>query len=288
MNHKKLAALKWSKAYKLSGIPYSRPCSIIYDGYLSLYVAGYGTVSKIRIDTASISTLSAGSCALSMATDGRHVWVVDFNLALVTIIDMAGFYVAGSINLPATGCEGIAFDGTHMWIARNSGNVLYKYHALNWTLDATVTVGTNPAGVCFDGQHIWCSNQADGTICKIDPATNNIIGTYTVGGNPLSLCYDGEHVWVTCEVVDQVVKVRASDGSVLGTYALNANDNPRGICFDGELVWVACDGSNRVICMDGNGTVQGSFQAGAGPRGICFDGVSVWSANSSGTYIGRH
>ena len=62
---------------------------------------------------------------------------------------------------------------------------------------ATVTVGTNPYGVAFDGSHMWVANYDDDTVSKINVSTDGVTATVTVGTAPFGVAFDGSNIWVT-------------------------------------------------------------------------------------------
>jgi hypothetical protein len=59
---------------------------------------------------------------------------------------------------------------------------------------------TGPNGIAFDGTNIWVTNaDASGTVAKLLASTGALVGTYPVGGDPVGIVFDGSNIWVTNE-----------------------------------------------------------------------------------------
>ena len=93
--------------------------------------------------------------------------------------------------------EGVAFDGTSIWVTNPGSGTVSKINPTTNTVTATVTVGSSPSGVAFDGTSIWVTNRISGTVSKINPTTNTVTATVTVGSSPSDVAFDGANVWVT-------------------------------------------------------------------------------------------
>jgi YVTN family beta-propeller protein len=65
------------------------------------------------------------------------------------------------------------------------------------TVTATVSVGYCPYRVAFDGTNIWVTKQSAGTVVRINPTTNTVTATVPVGDGPSAVAFDGTNIWVT-------------------------------------------------------------------------------------------
>ena len=72
---------------------------------------------------------------------------------------------------------------------------------------ATFTVGTSPQGVAFDGTNIWVANFSSNSVSKINPTTNTVTDTVTVDTNPRGVTFDGTNIWVTNQTSNNVSKI---------------------------------------------------------------------------------
>ena len=72
------------------------------------------------------------------------------------------------------------------------------------------SAGTTPEGVAFDGSNIWVANISSGNVTKLLASTGAVVGIYSVGTNPYILAFDGTNVWVTNYGSNTVTKIPAN------------------------------------------------------------------------------
>lgn len=194
--------------------------------------------------------------------------------------------------------DGVASDGTHVWVANAPSGSVSEIEASNGTVIRTITLGGRPYGVSFDGPHVWVTN-FDGTVSEIEASSGTVIRTIKLGGRPYGVSSDGTHVWVAQISVTSpgynaraarscpdacgkggymVFEIEASSGSVIR--AIRAGLNPAFVSSDGTHVWVTILGENKVAEIEpSSGTVINKFRVGGWPRGVSSDGTHVWVAN---------
>ena len=80
------------------------------------------------------------------------------------------------------------------------------------------TVGRGPEGVAFDGTTIWVANQFSDSVTRLRAADGAVLGTVPVGSRPLAVAFDGINAWVTNNRSGTVTKLHATDGAVLGAF----------------------------------------------------------------------
>ena len=154
-------------------------------------------------------------------------------------------WVPASVTV-GTGPWGVAFDGSHIWVANEGSGNVSEIDVAGHTVINTVTVGGNPVGVAFDGSHIWVSNVND-TVSEIsDTPTPTVINTVTVGSDPGAVAFDGSHIWVSNDAANTVSEIDVATHSVINTVTVGPLGGRRGMAFDGSHVWVANDGGNTV------------------------------------------
>ena len=78
---------------------------------------------------------------------------------------------------------------------------------LQWSNWATIGVGDFPIGVAFDGTHIWVANYNGDTVSKIVAATGAVADTIGVGDGPIGVAFDGTHIWTANNWDDTVSKI---------------------------------------------------------------------------------
>lgn len=210
-----------------------------------------------------------------------------------------GFYNADEygFNLP----DGIAFDGTHMWVTNYLTSTVTEFNAADGKWIQTLRGGSygfdRPIGIAFDGSHLWVANSSGDSVTEFNASDGSWIRTVSNNtdsrygfGFPVGIAFDGKHLWVTDENSAAVTEINPADGSYAGrlfggSYAFN---NPDGIAFDGSGdMWV----TNNAPSLHGSVTefsaADGSFirvvttPGGMGwdnPAGIVSDGSHMWVA----------
>lgn len=131
---------------------------------------------------------------------------------------------------------GLAFDGTHAWIASETGATgqLISLRAFDGQLGVPSVLNFRPMGVVFDGSYLWVAEGINYQVVKYDRSGTEIARN-PAGCVPDRMLYDGGHLWVTGG--NTVSKLRASDGSSLGSFAVDQVSSA--LVFDGINTWVA-------------------------------------------------
>ncbi|MHC4459802.1 MAG: S8 family serine peptidase [Planctomycetota bacterium] len=136
---------------------------------------------------------------------------------------------------------GIAFDGTHVWVANTGSGYLSKINISTNNVVANVPVGSQPYGLVFDGAHIWVSNSGERRVSKIDVATNIVVETIRVGRAPRGLAFDGSRIWVANKDSNSISIINIALNMVEA--AIRFDDayinGPEELAFDGTHIWVS-------------------------------------------------
>ena len=293
---------KWSRLNIHVG---TSPVGVIFDG-ANIWVADENgaNIYKILASTGAVlHVYPGGPGAQYLAYDNVHntVWVTNPGVNNVTVINAS----TGKLVTYASGNDpdGIAFDGTNMWVANYTPATVTKIRASDGAILATIPVGTsgvsNPRLLAYDkvSKYIWVTVCGDNKVKKIDPVTNKIVGDYTVPGYPYAIVFDGTCMWVTQVLLNTVAKIRTSDGAILATY--NAGVGPNGIAFDGTYIWI----TDQVYCgappfpmntvctvtqiLAGNGAAMGTDQVGERPQWVAAGGGYLWVTNGSDNTVSR-
>ncbi len=180
---------------------------------------------------------------------------------------------------------GIAFDGSRIWTANQSGTI--SIVSLNPTTVTTIP-GFNGAlnGILFDGSNIWVTRITQTTIHKLN-SDGSIAQTINVGTSPVFPVFDGTNIWVPCASSNSVSVVRVKDANgaplanafVLATLTGNGLDSPRVAAFDGERILVTNPFTDSIsMWKAADLTPLGTFMTGADtrPSGACSDGLNFW------------
>jgi hypothetical protein len=105
----------------------------------------------------------------------------------------------------------IVYDGKYMWVTLGMFNTVAKL-AVTGAVVGTYPAGTGPNGIAFDGTNIWitdqvcacapgmtsgCTSCPPGTVTKLSASDGANLGTFFVGARPQWLTHDGTYLWVT-------------------------------------------------------------------------------------------
>lgn len=154
----------------------------------------------------------------------------------------------GSYAAPATAAQGLASDGTSLWVSDNVADVIYERDpATGAAVSSFASPGPNPQGLAWDGSFLWNVDLTNDRIYKID----------------VNASHD-------------------TDGTILSTIT-SPSTAPRGVAFDGTDLWIAEDGDNRIYRYSLAGTQLGFFTVPVSPSGLTWDGTHLWVAAFSTT-----
>ena len=193
------------------------------------------------------------------------------------------------------GAVAVAFDGTHIWVARSDTSDTSCSHcvtrisvdgktATNFPLRSAAGVfAQSPIAIAFDGVNMWTANQGSNSVSRITPAGVVTHFTLPAGAQPMDIVFDGTNMWTANSGTHNVTRVTPT-GVVTTFGGLPANSQPMGIAFDGTNLWTANSRTNNVSRISVGSTVSvTNFPSGSnssGPRAITFDGANLWTANN--------
>jgi DNA-binding beta-propeller fold protein YncE len=265
------------------------PQFVEFDG-TDLWVANTNSHSVMRIrpsDGKLLDTWTGATQASGIVAAMGRIFVTGQtspgSLYMIDPTQPAGTVTTLSSSLGASP-TGIAFDGSRIWTANQSGSV--SIVAFNPITVTTVTTGFNTLeGILYDGANIWVPDAGSNTLLKLN-ADGGIAQTITVGSFPKFLVFDGTNIWVPA-LFDSVSVVRVKDAAgnplasafVLATLTGNGLNCPLTAAFDGERILVTSHNGNNVsLWKAADLTPLGSFSTGdgSGPYGACSDGLNFW------------
>lgn len=243
-----------------------------------------GSFSTFAAATGATSTSSGGGGGGggggSNITWNGSRWVATAPTASGGTVGTATTYT-GIVSSP----RAIAFDGTNMWTANESGSVS------KITPDGVVTNystgGSSPWGITYDGSNMWVVNYYGNNITKITSAGVPSVHPGGTGTNPTGIAFNGTDLWVSDNgggFGDQVAKITL--GGVRTNYSYGSTNKAlAAIAFDGTNMWTADSGGNQVSRVTPGGTVNSWISTGATPVAIAFDGTNMWTANSGNASV---
>lgn len=205
------------------------------------------------LENYSLTTGNTAPRGVASNADGTRIWVVDANKNVYVYNNSGGLlgsWTAGSLPSNAT-VEGIATNGTDVWIVDARGDKVYRYAGaatrLSGSQNATSNFrlnssNTSPKDIVTDGVSFWVVN--DSTTDKVFKYTvaGSLLGSWTISSansKPTGLTIDPANVsdiWIVDSGTDTVYQYTAAASRISGsqsaavTFALAAgNTNPQGI-----------------------------------------------------------
>lgn len=176
---------------------------------------------------------------------------------------------------------GIAFDGTHMWVANHLGNSINVLRPSDGFKVMTPTVSLQPVGMAYDGANMWVVSYGSSSVNVLRANDGAPIATYPVGSQPTFIAFDGSNMWISSSTGNYVSVLRTSDGVHVMTPTVGTT--PQGIAFDGTNMWVVNNGESTVsVLRASDGSPVMTRTVGLGPNRIAFDGVNMWITNYNG------
>jgi len=271
----------------------------------SVWVPNYdSTVSRVRAsDGAVIGTWTGAEAGRSVLVAMGRVFISsDFTPTSGALFMIDPSQPPGPVTPVADlrpGPTALAFDGSRIWIACESGavEIVTPNGPPPWTVTELTTGFTQPLGILFDGRNIWVTDEAANTLLKLD-SDGAILQTVEVGVLPAFPTFDGSNIWVPNVASGSVSIVRASDGSIVGT--ISPINRPEAAAFDGERVLITQQAPDTIIpgqvslfrasdltFLTAWATVSPTPPDFNTPGGVCSDGVNFWVTFSDTGEIAR-
>jgi YVTN family beta-propeller protein len=196
-------------------------------------------------------------------------------------------HILGTGNNP----NGMAFDGTNLWVALNGSNAVEK---INLTTFAATTypVGTGPRGVAFDGTYIWVTNEGSNTVTKLLASNGFNAGTFSVGSHPWGVAVNNTNglltIWVA-NLSSSSISVLNQNGVLQRTVAtasepqwFTSSTLYNGTIYGGDML-VSCYTSRRVERFSYQGALIASYSTSGNPTGTSASPAGVYGAAHNGT-----
>jgi YVTN family beta-propeller protein len=238
----------------------------------------------------------AGNKPNSIAFDGTNVWVVteDGSVAQGQNNTPGHVQVLNAVTGAPTSFspvtvgkipDGIAYDGTNMWVANWIDNTVTEINASTGAIVNTIAVGTNPDCVTFDGAKntIWVGDYYDGKVDAIDASSGSVVDTVTAGNSGdvglNFMTFDGTNIWTANADESTVSRIKASTGAAS---TISVAGSPAGIAFDGANVWTANQSGTLSVINPATMAIVNTINVPGGPYGIAFDGINMWVTQYSG------
>lgn len=172
-----------------------------------------------------------------LATDGAHLFVVDWREARIHQIAAADGHVVRSLDAPTLRPHGLACDGDTLYVSDDhTGRVFTLSIPGNRVRNVFEAPGPQPVGLAAAGDALFLLEGRSGRIYKVMPEDGTILQDFPAP-TPTSagLAWDGTYLWVSDRVKDEIYLVEPKDGLVVGIVAA-PGPYPAGLAWlDGHL-----------------------------------------------------
>lgn len=270
--------------------------------YIWVTNSGSNNITQIDSATLDVNIINGpfnypNSC---VSGDSNYVWITN-NIARGEIVEYniltGAFIVYKNIDtvsgVVGANPQGIAWDGTYLWVANNGFNVggtsagtisrILPDH-VNGVVNVIQGFGSGPTAITYDStnHYVWVTCANDNTVNVYTNPLNvssPTIVTDSVGSSPIGICTNGSYTWVANNGENSYCKIDAHS-NVVSTINFPAK-NPTALSSDGLNLWITNQNDSTVtqVYIQTNSLIQ-TLQVGANPNAIYSDGVNVWVANT--------
>ncbi len=198
------------------------------------------------------------------------------------------YSIVSTLPSPGPSPQGLAWDGTHLWVSDDSTDTIYKINPANGVVITSLSFpDANPKGLTWDGSNLWVAFGSSNTINKLNPENGEVKKTFDAVYHhqdmsaPIhGLAWDGANLW--CSYLagwsSAVIKIDVKDGSGHEWFSCDSED----ITFDGNSLWHvdSQNGHSKGIVKKlllPHGFVITYFRTpGYYPTGLTWDGTNLW------------
>jgi len=141
----------------------------------------------------TVIPVGKGDEGFDVSPDGRELWTADAQDGTISIIDISGKKVVGTLPAKVFGANRLKFtpDGKLVLISRLGGSELVIYNAATRTEFKRVAIGHGAAGILMqpDGSRAYISCGPDNYVAVLDLKTLEVVGHIDAGGEPDGLAW---------------------------------------------------------------------------------------------------
>lgn len=232
-----------------------RGLCVLPDGSKAYVAAGpwVTVVDLMGLDQGTWSTTSiyVGGLAYtcSPSADGLHVFVTNWNLQQVQVIEVTTNTVVQQIPVGSTPLKmWTAHNGQRLFVSNHDGNSVTVIDANTWQVITTVTVGVNPRNICtsMNDSLLYAANWGSSSVSVVDLGSYQVIDTIPVDYWPQAIwpTPDGRYILVANFgfdlSYDHISVVRTSDHVVIARLQTGAGpEDMLTLGDDGQYLYVS-------------------------------------------------
>jgi hypothetical protein len=183
--------------------------------------------------------------------------------------------VIRTIPSPGDGAQGLAWDGTHLWVAWGS---IYRLDPSDGSVVSQIPYPAGDIqGLTWDGSSLWCASYATDTIYRLDPNDGSVLQSFpSPASKPIGLAWDGTYLWNSDEN-GTFYKLDPSDGSVEGSFSSPLGSSTTMLAWDGHHLWASTGGRFSQFDTSSWQTLKYILVPAQFSKGIAWDGENLWN-----------
>jgi YVTN family beta-propeller protein len=160
----------------------------------------------------------------SPSQDGQFVYVANWGLGIVQIINVATNIVVESIDIGIHPLKVVtSHDGDRILVSQHDGNSVVVIDATTWEVLANIPVGINPRNICtsMDDNYLYSANWGSNNVTVVDLNNFSTVATVPVDYWPQAIwpTPDGKYIFVANFgfdfSYDHISVIRTSDNQVI-------------------------------------------------------------------------
>lgn len=207
-------------------------------------------------------------------------------LVLAVMVAAGDVNVLSSFNSPDQYTNGLAWDGTNLWLLGGSYDGFFEITTSGTVISQfqpSEPGGKNANGATFDGTNLW-GMFLGGTSSPGDVYEYTTSGTYVStficpGTYNIGLTWDGSNLWMSCRGNSTIYQISTA-GSILSSFTV-AFSSLGDMAYDGTNLYFTTGSNRSIVEVTTTGTVvdtydlssiSGSFYASA----LMYDGNNFW------------
>jgi len=191
--------------------------------------------------------------------------------------------VVFQFNAPSVEIDGMAWDGTNLWVASDYLDRIWKMDTLGNIIDSIPAPAAIATGLTWDGQYLWCADGGTILIYQLDPATGNVISSIPGPGSGSScegLAWMNDTLWNTNWSNNLIWELDPATGSIWGQFPSQGSGST-GLAWDwhDNCLWNSDQGTDLIYKLDP--ATGAPITAFAAPdtvvQDLTFDGTYLWT-----------
>jgi streptogramin lyase len=215
--------------------------------------------------------------------------------ATVAVLALAPLVVLDRMDAPGPQPEGLASDGTHLWVADFQTGLLYEIDTASKTVVRTFDApGPRPEGLAWDGSRLWCADWEDKKIYLLSVSDTVLVAEREfpspMGSRPVGLAWDGEALWLTTWSPFYLFRLDPVTGDTLRSRLLypaeplypTLTPQPEDLAWDGTHLWLTDWGTRQIYRVDPDSLVVTETHRSGGPAsvGLAFHQGYMWNGDT--------